>query len=172
MGSRKNTGRRTKVQETPPRHGSRPARRMVVTAVSIVAVAVAIWWGWTNRRGATPHTKRSAAEAAAVALSSPESAQRLIGRWQRTDAGYVIDIRSIDRFGAVDAHYLNPNPIHVSQARVSDTDDQLELFIELVDVGYPGATYRLGYNPEYDALVGLYHQPTAGQDFEVAFERK
>lgn len=172
MGSKKNTRRRTKVQETPPRRGSRSARRVVITTVSIAAVAVAIWWGWTNRRGATPPTNRSAGGAMAVALSSPESAQRLIGRWQRTDAGYVIDIRSVDRFGEVDALYLNPNPIHVSQARVSDTDDQLELFIELVDVGYPGATYRLGYSPEYDVLAGLYHQPTAGQDFEVVFERK
>ncbi len=159
--------------ETPPRPVSRPARRSLVTAVAIVAVAVAIWWGWTNRRGATPHTRRSAGRWQPLSLWLPPSPlERLIGRWQRTDAGYVIDIRSIDRFGAVDAHYLNPNPIHVSQARVSDTDDQLELFIELVDVGYPGATYRLGYSPEYDALAGLYHQPTAGQDFEVAFERK
>jgi len=172
MGSEKDARRRTKIQQTPPRRGSRSARRMVIIAVSIVAVAVAIWWGWTNRRGATPHTNRPAGDATAVTLSSPESAQRLIGRWQRTDAGYVIDIRSVDRFGAVDAHYLNPNPIHVSQARVSDTEEQLELFIELVDVGYPGATYRLGYSPEYDVLIGLYHQPTAGQDFEVAFERK
>ena len=107
-----------------------------------------------------------------MALSSPESAQKLIGSWQRADAGYVIDIRSIDRFGAVDAVYLNPNPIHVSQARVSDAAGGLDLFIELMDVGYPGATYQLRYSPEYDALVGLYNQPTAGQDFEVAFERK
>lgn len=172
MGSKKDPRRRTKVQETSPRRGSRPARRMVFTTVTIVAVAVAIWWGWTNRRGATPHTDRSAGDATAVALSSPESAQRLIGRWRRTDAGYVIDIRSVDRFGAVDAVYLNPNPIHVSQAQVSDTGGQLKLFVELVDVGYPGATYRLGYSPEHDVLAGLYHQPTAGQDFEVAFERK
>ncbi len=172
MGSKTNARRRTKTSATPPVRSSHSARRRVFAAVAIVAVVVAIWWGWTNRRGATPHTDRSAGDVNAVALLSPESAQRLIGRWQRTDAGYVLDIRSIDRFGSVDARYLNPNPIHVSQARVSETDDQLELFIELVDVGYPGATYRLGYSPEYDVLAGLYHQPTAGQDFEVAFERK
>jgi len=144
---------------------------MVVAVVSIAAVAVVVWWGWTNRRGAPPHGSLSAGDAAAP-LSSPDSAQRLIGRWQRTDAGYVIDIRHVDRNGTVDAGYLNPNPIHVSQARVSDAEGQLELFIELMDVGYPGATYRLRFSPEYDALVGRYHQPTAGQDFEVAFERK
>jgi hypothetical protein len=135
-------------------------------------MAVVIWWGWTNRRGATPHTNRSAGDATAVALSSPESAQRLIGRWQRTDAGYVIEIRSIDRFGTVDAAYLNPNPIQVSQALASDASGALDLFIELMDVGYPGATYKLRYIPDYDALAGVYHQPTAGQDFEVAFNRK
>jgi hypothetical protein len=157
---------------SPPGRGSRSTRSSVAIAILLAAVAVATWWGWTNRRGATPRANRSAGDATAVALSSPESAQRLIGRWQRTDAGYVIDVRSVDRFGTVDAAYLNPNPIHVSQVRASDAEGPLELFIELMDVGYPGATYRLQYNPEYDALVGSYHQPTAGQEFEVAFQRK
>lgn len=127
----------------------------------VIAVAAAAFW-WSGRN--SPHDTTT--------MKSFEAAQGLVGRWQRTDAGYVIEIRSVDRSGAVDAAYLNPSPIHVSQATVTDTEGPLELFIELVDVGYPGATYRLRYNPEYDALVGLYHQPTAGQDFEVAFQRK
>jgi hypothetical protein len=132
----------------------------VIAAAVAAAAAMVLLWGGKVRQGDT------------AALSSLEPARRLVGRWQRTDAGYVIDIRHVDRNGTVDAVYLNPNPIHVSQARVSDAEGSLDLFIELMDVGYPGATYRLRYNPEYDGLVGLYHQPTAGQDFEVAFERK
>ncbi len=155
----------------PRRHG-RSSTRLVVTAVVVIAAAAAVWWGWTNRRQGAPAATRSTGNETSVALSSPEFAQRLVGRWQRSDAGYVIEIRSVDRIGAVDASYLNPNPIHVSRALASDAGGALDLFVELMDVGYPGATYKLRYSPEYDALVGLYHQPTAGQDFEVAFERK
>jgi len=172
MSKKKAAKTRHKRPATPPRRGSRTTRAVVIIAVVVFAVAAALWWSRTNQGGVTTPVNRTTGGESTVALISPESAQKLVGSWQRTDAGYVIEIRSIDRFGTVDAVYLNPNPIHVSQARVSDAEGQLELFIELVDVGYPGATYRLRYSPEYDALVGLYHQPTAGQDFEVAFERK
>ncbi len=172
MASKK--GAKYRKEQTPgsPRRGSHSARRVVITAVLVVAAAAALWWGKWDRGDTAADADPSAGDQTSVALSSPEFAQRLIGRWQRMDAGYVIDIRGVDRFGAVDATYLNPNSIHVSQARVSDEEEALDLFIELMDVGYPGATYKLRYSPEYDALVGLYHQPTAGQDFEVAFERK
>lgn len=131
-----------------------------------------MWWKGANRRDHIATGNRNSRGEASVPLNSPESAQGLIGRWQRTDAGYVIEIRHIDRFGIVEAAYLNPSPIHVSQARLRDADGPLELFIELIDVGYPGATYELRYSREHDVLVGLYNQPTAGQAFEVAFERK
>jgi hypothetical protein len=130
----------------------------VIVAVIAVAAA-ALWWVRSDHRGGLS------------TFSSPQT-QKLVGSWQRTDAAYVIDIRSIDRDGEVDAAYLNPDPIHVSQARLSHAGGELDLFVELMDVGYPGATYRLRYSAEHDALVGLYHQPTAGQDFEVAFVRK
>lgn len=45
----------------------------------------------------------------------------------------------------------------------------MKLFIELQDVGYPGATYTLRYNPRQNVLEGLYYQPAAGQTFEVVF---
>ena len=160
MRSKKPANSRRKRPTAPKRRGSRSTRWIVIAAVIAVVTAATMWWVRGDQRGGVSY------------LESPESVQKLLGSWQRTDAGYVIDIRSVGRDGAVDAAYLNPSPIHVSQARVSDAGGSLELFVELMDVGYPGATYRLRYNAEYDALVGLYHQPTAGQDFEVAFERK
>lgn len=159
MKSRNLANSRRKRPAAPKRRGSRSTRWIVIAAVIAVAAAT-VWWVRGDHR------------AGVSTLESPESVQKLLGSWQRTDAGYVIDIRSINRDGAVDVAYLNPSPIHVSQARVSDAGGSLELFVELMDVGYPGATYRLRYNAEYDALVGVYHQPTAGQDFEVAFTRK
>ncbi len=171
MGSKKGAKRQHKHPAQSPRPGSRSTGRLVTTTIVVAAVVVALWF-WLDGRDTSSPADRAAGNEPSAALSSPESAQKLVGRWQRTDAGYVIEIRSVDRSGAVDAAYLNPNPIHVSQAQISDGDESFELFLELMDVGYPGATYRLLYSPEHDVLVGVYHQPTAGQDFEVAFERK
>jgi len=69
------------------------------------------------------------------------------------------------------AAYFNPRPIHVSQARLTVVDKEPQVFIELRDAGYPGASYALTYHPEQDMLAGLYYQPTAGQSFEVIFVR-
>jgi hypothetical protein len=33
----------------------------------------------------------------------------LVGRWQRTDGGYVIDIRRVEPDGAMEANYYNPS---------------------------------------------------------------
>ena len=151
--------------------GSRTRRRLVVSAIAVVAVGAAVWW-WMGVRNHTTPAGRTTGRDSSGALASSGSAQRLVGRWQRTDAGYVIEISGVAKDGTVDAAYLNPDPIHVSRALASDAGGALDLFVELMDIGYPGATYTLRYSPEYDALVGIYHQPTAGQDFEVAFERK
>ncbi len=168
----KNAARQSKKERAEPaRRGKRRFRTSAVAAV-LVVIALAFWWGLTRGPSDDHTSDRPAGIDSSALLSSPDSAQKLIGRWQRTDAGYVIEIRSVDRSGAVDAAYLNPNSIHVSQALASDAGDELDLFIELMDVGYPGATYKLRYIPDYDALAGVYHQPTAGQDFEVAFQRK
>lgn len=156
----------------PPRRTSGKVPWIILTAVLLVSVVAFTWWKGANRRDQIATGNQTSRGEASVALNSPETAQRLIGRWQRMDAGYVIEIRHVNRFGVVEAAYLNPDPIHVSQARMRDTDGTLELFIELMDVGYPGATYELRYSREHDVLVGLYNQPTAGRAFEVAFERK
>ncbi len=160
MASKKHKNRRQKKAVTSTGRGSRSVRWIAIAALVLVAaVAAFVWWSGNDRQDDI------------ASLHSLESAQSLVGRWQRTDAGYVIEIHRVDRFGEVDAVYLNPNPIHVSQARASDAEGGLDLFVELMDVGYPGATYQLRYSPEHDVLAGLYYQPTAGQTFEVAFKR-
>jgi hypothetical protein len=95
----------------------------------------------------------------------------LIGRWIRKDGGYVIEIRSIDAKGKMDAGYYNPQPINVSQAEAIGADAGIKLFIELQDVGYPGSTYTLIYNPQEDMMFGLYYQAAMGQNFDVVFVR-
>jgi hypothetical protein len=98
--------------------------------------------------------------------------QRLRGRWERTDGGYVLEIRSVSADGRVAVAYLNPRPIHVAQAEASRQGGVLSLFIELQDVNYPGSCYYLGYDAARDVLEGTYFQAVEKQTFDVSFVRR
>jgi hypothetical protein len=95
----------------------------------------------------------------------------LIGRWQRTDGGYIIDIRRVAADGAMEAGYFNPRPINVSQAKASEFKHHLKVEVELRDTGYPGSSYTLLYDPDKDALLGFYYQAVQKQNFDVIFVR-
>lgn len=95
----------------------------------------------------------------------------LVGRWERPDGGYVLDIRTVRGDGGLEAAYLNPRPIRVSQAKYRAEDGELSVFVELRDVFYPGSTYRLRYEPKTDRLAGRYFQALQGQLFDVEFVR-
>ena len=95
----------------------------------------------------------------------------LIGYWQRTDGGYVIEIRKVAPDGTMEAGYYNPRPINVSQARASLFKGYIKVEVELRDRGYPGSTYTLLYDAERDALMGLYYQAVQKQNFDVVFMR-
>ena len=98
--------------------------------------------------------------------------QRVLGAWVREDGGYTLDLRNARVGGHIDATYLNPNPIHVSRAAWMERAGTLEVFIELTDTGYPGATYMLRHDRERDRLVGEYTQPAMQQTFTIEFSRK
>ena len=120
--------------------------------------------GAQGTRAGTP----SRAEPSAQTL---DDFQKLIGRWLRPDGGYILEIRGVDNQGGLDASYLNPRPIRVSRAEASKDGSATKVFIELRDVGYPGSTYNLIYDPAQEALLGIYYQAHIGQSFEVVFVR-
>lgn len=95
----------------------------------------------------------------------------LVGRWQRTDGGYIIEIHSIDTDGKIMAGYFNPRPINVSQAQAAMYKNHIKVEVELRDVGYPGSTYTLVFAPEKDTLIGYYYHAVSGQSFDVLFVR-
>jgi len=97
-----------------------------------------------------PSTRAPSAPTPAALASKADkiSAERLVGRWLRPDGGYVVEIRSAQVDGRLDAAYLNPRPINVSRAEWRRDGGGLRVFIELRDVNYPGSTYTLGYVPE------------------------
>jgi len=95
----------------------------------------------------------------------------LIGKWQRTDGGYVIEIRRVAPDGTLEANYFNPRPINVSAAEWQLKDGYLMVFVKLSDEGYPGSSYTLVYHPDSDRLAGVYFQAALQRKFEVVFER-
>jgi hypothetical protein len=145
-----------------PRPPTKPAlarRRSLLPIVAVAAlviglVAVGGWW-WTHQRQADPLA----------------TYQKLQGRWQRGDGGYIIDIRGVDAAGKLTAAYLNPRPINVAKAEASIVGDTLRVFIELRDVNYPGSTYQLTYEPAADRLTGTYYQAALKESYDVEFSR-
>ena len=100
------------------------------------------------------------------------AADRLVGRWIRPDGGYVLEIRSAQADGKLDAAYLNPRSIKVSRAEWRREEGRLLVFVELRDVNYLGSTYNLRFVPDKDSLVGAYYQAVQKQTFDVAFVRQ
>jgi hypothetical protein len=102
---------------------------------------------------------------------APPDFLALRGRWFRTDGGYVIEIKSVDPGGRMQAAYYNPNPINVSRAEAARSGAAVTVFIELRGPGYPGSTYTLIHDPKSDQLKGIYHHAGLQKNFEVVFIR-
>jgi len=95
----------------------------------------------------------------------------LQGRWVRPDGGYIVQIRSVEGSGKMDAGYFNPRPINVSKAQATKEGGKIKVFVELSDAGYPGSTYTLTYDPKEDVLRGVYYQAAVKQSYDVYFTR-
>jgi len=172
-------------QNAPLPSAQRRSLRNTVLFVGAASLGALLGLGWWNNR--EPPSEPLAAAVKPVETTAthqpqgeaqPSEAQatafdlrQLQGQWVRPDGGYVIDIKSVDDSGKLDATYLNPNPIHVARAEVSREGDSAKVFIELRDINYPGSTYDLTYDPRRDVLLGLYFQAAQQQRFDVIFER-
>lgn len=152
-----------------PSPGSQPGRLRWIVAAVVGAVAVA--GGVLVRQGAGPSLVAPVAVVSAPPMQEV-SPERLVGRWLRSDGGYVLEIRRAEPDGRLDAAYLNPRSIHVAQAEWRREGGSLTVFIELRDVNYPGSTYRLAFTPEQDRLAGRYFQALERQTFDVMFVRQ
>jgi hypothetical protein len=97
--------------------------------------------------------------------------QKLVGRWRRRDADYVLKVDEVDARGDVRAAYLNPNPIQVGKASAHSHGDAAHLTVELRDFNYPGCIYDLNYDPKSGTLRGTYFQAALGETYDVEFVR-
>ena len=97
--------------------------------------------------------------------------EKLLGRWQRPDGGYVLEFTEIGPDGLATALYFNPRPINVERAAWKHEDGHLGASVVLRAPNYPGSTYTLAYDSTQDQLRGIYFQATMRQQFHVQFER-
>jgi hypothetical protein len=173
MGSKKSGKQKRSFKASKPK-----GREVSLVLIIFICAAVVGLGGWLfyNKSGMRTDPKPEDSNAQnfkkeTVQTVSPDNFQDLVGRWIRPDGGYIIEIRNVDSSGQLEAAYFNPRPINISQARLTFLNNEPRVFIELRDVGYPGATYTLSFLPKQNMLAGLYYQPTAGQSFEVIFVR-
>jgi hypothetical protein len=117
-----------------------------------------------------PPVSNATNQPAPPATASP-AFEKLKGKWLRPDGGYVVEVRSVEAGGKLDATYSNPKPIHVAKAQATQEGAVTKVLIELRDVNYPGSTYNLVYDPASDQLTGIYYQALLQEKFEVIFVR-
>jgi len=182
MGKRKRARRTERAAHPATRKwGVRNATILIVALAVGVVIGVGLWKSVHQKTQpvvAAPddkpvddrHQNREMPSRERLALSP--GFPKLKGRWVRTDGGYIIDIKSVDEHGKMDATYLNPSPIHVARAEASHAGETTKLFIELRDVNYPGSTYDLTYDTQRDQLTGVYFQAVQQQRFDVNFDRE
>ena len=149
---------------------------VVIVLVVVIVVSLGLWWLSEGPDTELPAASRPIAEtkaATAPATAAPPRADflKLKGQWLRPDGGYVLEVKSIDDGGRMEASYRNPGPIHVAKAEASQDGGTLKVFVELRDVNYPGSTYDLVYDPKSDSLQGIYYQAAMQERFEVVFTR-
>ncbi len=154
---------------------SKPRWRSAVWAGLLAATVVAP--GCKKQETAATSAPAAAPAAAAPAAAKPkaevpEPVRKLLGKWLRSDGGYVLELRSADLSGAMEAAYFNPKPIKVARAVWMQGGGGFQVAVELNDVGYPGATYVLNYDAATDRLAGKYTQPAMQQTFDIDFVRQ
>ena len=148
------------------------AKAMLLVAGLVAAVFLSVLNG--NRAEAElpgPPASVKAENEGSVKEGTKPGFEELKGRWRRPDGGYIIEIRNVDATGKMDMAYINPKPINVSKAEATREGSATKVFIELRDVGYPGSTYTLTYDPQSDQLKGVYFQAAMQQKFDVVFFR-
>lgn len=145
---------------------TRSRLRLVPGAVLLCGLLVSCG-SKTELLPAPPAPQTNAAPSAAV---SPELT-KLVGKWERPDGGYVLEIKSVDSSGKADVAYYNPNPINVSRAVAWREKGTSKIVVELNDTGYPGCTYTLEHNPQSDQLFGQYFQAAQQETYEIVFSR-
>jgi len=173
MSKRSKKNRRAKLP-VPGKSAKRGIPRLAVAFLAIVIPASLGFWWWKVKSAdilSSPNLTAETKTPNPAAAASGLEFQKLTGRWQRLDGGYIMEVKSIASNGSIDAAYFNPKPIHIAKAEASRDGAVTRVFVELRDTNYPGSTYSLTYDPASDQLKGIYFQAVEQQRFPVEFVR-
>ncbi len=118
-----------------------------------------------------PVVTQDTVASATVAENLEDIVKKLEGRWQRTDGGYIIELKNPRPDGNIEASYFNPNPIHVGRAGWQNNAGKIIVTVELQDVNYPGSLYTLEFINAEERLMGSYFQAVEKVNYQVGFTR-
>jgi hypothetical protein len=160
---------------TPSSKGPRNGRIAAAGLAIVILSTCGFLWSKAaktdGQAAAVPPGDQTPSTPPASATPISPAMEKLTGKWQRPDGGYVIEINSVEPGGTMDAAYFNPQPINVSRAQAVQDGAVIKVFLELRGANYPGSTYSLAYDVAADQLKGIYFQAAMQQQFEVYFER-
>lgn len=138
--------------------------------VSILLAALAAYMFWPSAE-TTPAESNTTPATVASSPTPAADKEKLIGRWQRADGGYIIELKNPKPEGLIEAGYFNPNPINVGKSAWQSKDGRLKVLVELQDQNYPGSLYTLEYQSLVDKLTGTYFQAVERVSYNVEFSR-
>jgi hypothetical protein len=153
-----------KESKSDNRSRSRGVMVVALTGLAIVGLVVLlVQWNASRAGEATGRLESGAPEQVGV--------DAVTGRWLRPDGGYILELARPSPGEKFKATYLNPRPIRVATTRVTRQGNDVRVYVELLDVGYPGSYYDLIYDSAGDQLVGNYFQAKMNATFDVFFVR-
>ncbi|MCI5159804.1 MAG: hypothetical protein D3906_15530 [Candidatus Electrothrix sp. AUS1_2] len=135
------------------------------------AVMAFIFSGTGIRAENAPPPPGDNTNSARIVFSQPLNAEKMIGKWKRSDGDYLFEITRKENSDTFNIGYYNPQPVHIAQASVSSEKAEVRLTVRLEDKGYPGSTYTLDYLEKQDLLEGIYYHAGLQQTFPVTFGR-
>jgi hypothetical protein len=144
--------------------------RSILIAAGIILAALAAYLFWPPAETTTAENNTTPAPVVTSNTPAPDK-EKLVGRWQRTDGGYILELRNPTTAGLIEAGYFNPNPINVGKAAWQNKDGRVMVMVELQDQNYPGSLYNLEYQSNLDKLAGTYFQAVEKVSYNVEFIR-
>ena len=138
--------------------------------IIVMIIASAIYFLRPSAETETYESNLPANQSPPVSVANVQT-NKLAGRWQRSDGGYIIELKNPTPEGLIDASYFNPNPINVGKSAWQNKAGKLMVLVELRDQNYPGSIYNLEYQPQGDRLTGIYFQAVEKVSYNVEFTR-
>jgi uncharacterized protein (DUF2147 family) len=153
-----------------PQSPAKNLNKRILFIAGLILLVLAAYMFWPSAEITSTEISEAPVPAAS-AIAPAADKEKLVGQWQRSDGGYIIDLKNPTTSGLIEANYFNPNPIHVGKSAWQNKAGRLMVMVELQDQNYPGSLYNLEYQSQADKLTGTYYQAVEKQTYNVEFTR-